>query len=138
MKRVSLDVAKAIKEADYRQRLDNDVILTESYNDEMYEFDPGDTISFRMHINSTFIESYDNIPKSILLECPTYLEVWLWLWREKGFRFELAHPEYKGEYDFDKLYCNVTNGIVVTDDYSDPEEAIIKVIDCLVDNDLIK
>lgn len=81
---------------------------------------------------------FDQNPYLEYYSIVTYIDVWLWLWREKGFRFELAHPEYKGEYDFNKLYCNNTNGRGITDDYSDPEAAIIAVVEYLIDHNLIK
>lgn len=134
MKRISLNVAKALKAAGYRQRLNDAVILSESYNDEMYEFDPGDTISFQMHINSTFIESYDNIPKSILLECPTYLEVWLWLWRVKEIVIQIEDDVCTAwTKDADVIYQKWYGKSV-----EDPEEAIISAIEDLVKNNLIK
>lgn len=93
MKRVSLKVAKAIKEAGYY---------------------------FSTEVNEYFTKYF-----------PTYLDVWLWLWREKEIRIEAKyHFDDNGE-------CCWTNGYIDVD-YTDPEEAIIAAIEHLVENDLIK
>lgn len=54
---------------------------------------------------------------------PTYLDVWLWLWREK----DLVKMDV-----WDKYINDIANN------YIDPEEAIIAAIEYLVDNELIK
>lgn len=124
MKRVSFEVAKALKEAGYPQGETDSVYVTKDIDN----FEEGELVDI---LYTTWVS--DNV-----VDAPYAVEVWFWLWREKGLRFELAHPEYKGEYDFNKLYCNNTNGRGITDDYSDPEEAIIAAIEYLVKNNLIK
>lgn len=122
MKRVSFKVANALKESGYQQELNEGTAfyaengLMDVYDSELYElFDP------------------------MYCTAPTYLEVWLWLWREKKI-FIKVHAIHKGfnyqilEYqDGWKSY-----GIVDSTSYSDPEEAIIAAIEYLVDNNLIK
>lgn len=62
---------------------------------------------------------------------PTYLEVWLWLWRIKGIFIT---------FDNHITFISSLSGldIELPEFYSDPEEAIIAAINYLVDNDLIK
>lgn len=107
MKRVSFKVAKAIKEAGYPQNYSFNVSV---YDKEGKEVAIGDT----------------DIPLNCeAILAPAYLEVGLWLWREKD------------------IYCEIKDGyLYVAGDelecYNDPEEAIIEAIEYLVDNDLIK
>lgn len=69
---------------------------------------------------------------------PTYLDVWLWLWREKGLRLSVEYTratetEYESWCTLNQEHlCNlpVSNG--------DAEEAIEKSIKYIIDNDLIK
>lgn len=60
---------------------------------------------------------------------PTYIEAWLWLWREKDIKYEIVKSG-------DKVLCK-------EEPYKffymkDPEEAIEKAIEYLVTNNLIK
>lgn len=69
-----------------------------------------------------------------------YIEVWLWLWREKGIRFDVENL-WDAEFSYPERGCaSNTNqlGGICTPEVSDPEEAIIASIDYLVDNGLIK
>lgn len=120
LKRVSFEVANALKESGYPQELNEGTVfyaengLMDVYDSELYElFDP---------MNCT---------------APTYFEVWLWLWREKKI-----HLFTKGK---DILEVEIVHacgtkmwGHEINIRNSDPEEAIIAAIDYLVDNDLIK
>lgn len=63
---------------------------------------------------------------------PFYLEVWLWLWREKRIPLELLRSTEK-----DVWYVLYDGGYEMPRK-DDPEEAIIAAIEYLVDNDLIK
>lgn len=67
--------------------------------------------------------------------CPYAMDVWLWLWREKGIQIDVVSTFEKtcfiaiwklGE----RIFSQCKN--------VDPEEAIIAAIEYLVDNDLIK
>lgn len=106
MKRVSFKVAKTIKEAGYPQCITG--IGTSLWYTENGEFT-------------------DGCLKDAYIICPTYLEVWLWLWREKKFSIDVDC------YNCDKWTTDV-NGI----EFDDPEKAIIAAIEYLVENDLIK
>lgn len=59
---------------------------------------------------------------------PTYLELWLWLWREKNIQI----------LNDDIGSANILPFCIEISEYEDPEKAIIAAIECLVDNDLIK
>lgn len=100
-KRVSFKVAEAIKEAGYPQD-----------NEEMHY-------------------SYFNDNEEIICRCPHYLDVWLWLWREKDIRINTR--DY-----FSGLAVSESSSSYDSVSYTDPEEAIIAAIEYLVDNNLIK
>ena len=110
MKRVSYNVAKSLKEAGYPQD------IKEVYKE-----------------NGEYFTSY--IKYSNTFAAPTYLEVWLWLWREKKINL-LNVGNINNEAQIDILQ----NGVFIhtTNAYSDPEEAIIAAIEYLVDEELIK
>lgn len=117
MKRVSFSVAKAIKEAGYPQDKGE---YYYSYTGHLFhekEADDEETESL------FFDASYD----------PFVLEVWLWLWREKKFEIVLDVCN-DGLVSVDEYEIGMHSGYL----YNDPEEAIEKAIEYLVDNDLIK
>lgn len=114
MKRVSFEVAKALKEAGCPQW------STEEANDAKLAYDcDGELWEIRY---------FDQNPQDYYT-APTYLDVWLWLWREKGIKYEIVksgthvlckEEPYKFHYE------------------KDPEEAIIAAVNYLVENNLIK
>lgn len=116
---VTFKVAKAIKEAGYPQKK----LTTKVY---LVNCDKEGELA---HYTSALY--YDCVV------VPTYIEVWLWLWREK-----------KNEIDIQVLSRRGGGGRVrVFPDYfklskvfelNDPEEAIAKAIEYLVENNLIK
>lgn len=107
MKGVSFEVAKAIKNAGYPQY---------GYCEEYYTSE-GKVVSKFCDMNK------------LIFPAPTYLEVWLWLWREKGIKYEIVKSG-------DKVLCK-------EEPYKffymkDPEEAIIAAIQYIVENQLLK
>ena len=102
MKRVSFEVAKAIKEAGYPQN-----------SQVMYKENGALTTSFIRYSNTC--------------AAPTYIDVWLWLWREKKIWIQVRHM---GNGNWFRCY-------VTEQDFSDPEEAIIATIEHLVEHNLI-
>lgn len=121
MKRVSLKVARALKEAGYPQDKHNVGYVTEKCTDRFNVYHEGDLT--------------DNASMMIKkISAPTYLKawLWLWLWREKGKFIDII-KDCNGR--FIALY-----GEEITEscEDSDPEKAIANAIDHLVDNDLIK
>lgn len=109
MKRVSFKVAQAIKEAGYPQE-----------GDWWYSKD-GKLSDWLM-------------PHQQEIYAPTYLDVWLWLWREKGIQITIG-------VDFCCIWVpdkEVNYMSKTTIKNNDPEEAIIAAIEYLVNNDLIK
>lgn len=114
-KTVSFEIATALKDAGYPQ--DNDC------NTRMYD------------INGIICLKY--IP-GIHYCCvaPTYLNAWLWLWREKKICINCNLDKYNL---IPQWWCNNEDGINYnTPNFNDPEEAIISAIEYLVKNDLIK
>ncbi len=104
-KRVTFDVAMALKEAGYPQE-DCDEYLNEY----------GAIDAYLGHNTAR----------------PTYLDVWLWLWREKGRELSLNYDR-----DF-KNWDSWIKGMDAPSIGNDPEEAIEVAIKYIVDNNLIK
>lgn len=110
-KRVSFKVAKAIKENGYPQ------------DETEYKYTKEGNIFVPRNRGED--EKYSEC------DAPTYLDVWLWLWREKKLEIEVFN-----------------DGVGLTSQVrmqgrpqffnKDPEESIIAAIEYLVDNDLIK
>lgn len=108
MKRVSLKVAQAIAKAGYWCKYGHRCEVQENVDSEQLLL---------------------NVDYSLLsLGVPTYLEVWLWLWREKNIVIEPVYCE--------EGWTVLIHG--VQGFFKDPEEAIIAAIEHLVENDLIK
>lgn len=125
-KTVSFEVAKALKEAGY---WDPGTIIKCSYNNGCY-IDDG-----------RFYEHGCVCPWDRLYPAPTYIDAWLWLWREKEIRicledaWDLQEPEIeRGCY----VFTNQLGGICSSKEFADPEDAIVDIIEYLVRNDLIK
>lgn len=121
---VSFKVAKVLKEAGY---WNPGTIIKCSYNNGCY-IDDG-----------RFYENGCVCPWNKLYPAPTYLEVWLWLWRQKGITLE---PSKEGIL---VLECEDENGqlyyshnIYSQDENKDPEQAIANAIEYLAKNNLIK
>lgn len=113
-RRVSFRVAKAIKEAGYPQ-----------YNQPITEIGWYNKAGVYTNQLPTFWKGDD----MFVAVAPTYLDVWLWLWREKGVIIKIT--QYT-------CYVSIGNKFFSGVPKKDPEEAIIAAIDDLVDNDLIK
>lgn len=102
MKRVSFEVAKVLKEADYPQECD-------------------------MYYSVPPKEQY--IGRKIAQ--PTYLDAWIWLWREKGIHIEILDSKITTQ-----CYATI-NGEKDTVLFKSPEEAIKEAINYLIENNLI-
>lgn len=124
-KRVTFKVAKAIKEAGYSQHpnISEYWYVTEHSEpifDEPYEK------------AGTLVDDWDFATN--MIAAPTYLDVWLWLWREKKACISILFAE--GNCGIEIWYKKTF--LRDFEDTFDPEEAIAGAIDYLVDNDLIK
>lgn len=126
MKIVSFKVAKAIKEAGYPQGDENsglmDVYPLEDHDDNFVPYTRRGKLSTNYACRTFRILSV--IP---FVVAPTYLDVWLWLWREKNIKIQ-------NEFDSANIW---PIGVSISY-YADPEEAIEEAIEYLADNDLIK
>ena len=141
MERVSFKVAKAIKEVGYPQDPNCDKYVTEPCkgryiwytpnpdytskgdDDDLYDFEVGEYVDHEMY----------NVSVAHSVVAPTYLEVWLWLWREKKKCIEVCFSLDEGNWTFMQNPSPCDCGL-----YNDPEEAVIAAIEYLVDANLIK
>lgn len=130
-KRVSFKVAKAIKEAGYPQGDKNsgncDVYPLEDHDKNFSAYTRVGKLSTRYHCQNWTIST--SIPYVI---APTYLEVWLWLWREKSIELDVEYSPKRLSW-----YC-WHEDFPLGNNCKDQEEAIIAAIEYLVDNDLVK
>lgn len=135
-KRVSFNIAKVIKEAGYDEVCDygycvvnNVPTLVKTEEEwERHAINNSDMWDFLMCTCQEKDGENDCV-------APTYLDVWLWLWREK--RIDLQMLGYKNG----KAKCYIERETIHEDflsNMTDPEEAIIAAIEYLVTNDLIK
>lgn len=123
MKEVSFKIAKAIKKAGYPQ--DRSSNCYNAYTGEFHYTSCSDS----------WLKDGDYI------DAPTYLDAWLWLWREKKIAIGCPH-ENTYNYWFTNINAENDKSLILwkysSGECNDPEEAIISAIDYLVDNDLIK
>lgn len=128
LKRVSFKVAMLIKEVGYPQGETDKVYVVKDKRLPLY----GNRIEEGSLIDSEFRDF------SLCIDAPYTMQVWLWLWREKGIYIDIAHYYSSDEATiWDKKY-NKIKSIDCFGKYQDPEEAIIAAIEYLVTNDLIK
>lgn len=120
-KRVSYKIAKALKVSNYPKE-DNSIT---------YIYCDGELMSLKVFYSKG--RDFEE-----LLNAPTYLDVWLWLWRTKGFYIDIAHYYNSDEVTIWDNNYNKIKSIECMGKYRDPEEVIEKAIEYLVDNDLIK
>lgn len=113
MERVSFKTAKVLKEAGYPQ-----YGHCEKYYDSC----------------GKIVDKMCDMRK-LVFQCPTYLEVWLWLWREKKITIDVVALAGGSYGAFILKFGERLNSQIKFDD---PEEAIIAAIEHLVENDLIK
>lgn len=132
MKEVSFEVAKALKEAGYPQGNTAKCYLCYLTADLNQFYKKGQIVDNEEGEWATLT--------SDLVDIPTYLDVWFWLWRERKIEILPAYDEYGcvrisfGQ-DCEPKILRFHNGKSVS---HDPEEAIIAGIEYLVENDLIK
>lgn len=117
MKIVSYSIAKAIKEAGYPQDITFYMYVTQDYS----TFKEGELI------DSFFAVSAGNN----VVDAPTVMEVWLWLWRENIARIVIGS-------DTCYIWCSKNNYKPIIRATKDPEETIEKAINYLAENNLIK
>lgn len=141
LKIVSFKIAKAIKEAGYDVICDYGYCVTDGIpclvkTEEEWE---------RHAINNSDMQDFlactcQQVEGKDDCTAPTYLEVWLWLWREKNIRFDVEDLWNANlSYTERGCACNTNQlGGICTPKVSDPEEAIIAAIEYLVTNNLIK
>lgn len=124
MKRVSFNVAKAIKKAGYPQEKKDGTALY-PVNGE-----------FKGKLCGYNSDAPERDKLSIV--APTYFEVWLWLWREKKcyIQHELC---FRSDNESSFVCIDKINNIAWVKSLSeDPEDAIIAAIERLVEKDLLK
>lgn len=133
MKKISFKVAKAIKEAGYP------LTRFQTVNREQFESGHGYKYSTDKNIyNESPSVLYPGDKDTIdLYYCPTYIESWLWLWREKNL-----HIYHDNVCDMcficDENIKDYEHNIIYSESCTDPEEAIVTAIEYLVEHNLIK
>lgn len=135
MKRVSFEVAKALKEAGYPQFNSDEIYV-------LADFTQGKVVIPKGAVKTNYGEDNNRLhPTMEWAAIPSYIEVWLWLWREK--KIAIGCP-YIDTYDYWFAKMNAENDKSLkfweyfSEECNDPEEAIINAIKYLVDNNLIK
>ena len=124
MKRVSFNVAKAIKQAGYPQEKKDGTALYPVKGE------------FKGKLCGYNSDAPERDKLSIV--APTYFEVWDWLWREKKCYIQ---PElcFKSNNESSFVCIDKINHIALVKSSSqDPEEAIIAAIEYLAENNLLK
>lgn len=122
MKRVSYKIAKALKEAGYPQEWND----TEFFYTENGELKRGDDYEGNPIEDIMYYQRY-------AVPAPFVMEIWLWLWREKKINIDISKGlgidvrSWVGEGREARMFKRY-----------DPEEAIEKAIDFLVENKLLK
>lgn len=134
-KRVSFKVAKAIKEAGYPQGNKNSgncpVYPLEDHDENYTPYTRIGKITTRYKCETWRILS--SIPYVV---APTYLDVWLWLWREKKFAIPADYFGYDNNY---WSSCIPISGdrFEFFEPLHDPEDAIIAAIEYIIDKNLL-
>lgn len=125
MKHVSYKIALAIKRAGYPQGNTDKCYLTTDHN--------------HFYKEGQIVENEDgewSVLTKNLADIPTYIDVWLWLWREKNIQIHNCTNDtiirlvdvkpYRTIYLFYNAYGK------------DPEEAVITAIEYIVNESLLK
>lgn len=146
MKRASFEVAKAIKEAGYQQDISE---CNEGYaiSEVRYKvYSSRDNNWYPSSADTGHMLSFDGdyyYPKDCGEYCvaPYYMDVWLWLWREKKSAISLVCDEHElinSWYVSAKKLTGDIGSFTEQIFFNDPEEAIIAAIEYLVEHNLIK
>lgn len=124
MKRVSFETAKALKDAGYPQEC----------NVHIPYYDWDGQYHYGSEIGAPRSSFYSRV------YAPTYIDAWLWLWRVKNIQLEVnGICDYHKPFMFVGCDCGTLQlGGITTEEFKDPEEAIIAAIEILVTNNLIK
>lgn len=129
MKKVNFEVAQVLKKVGYPQGQTDKSYIIKTWNE---------------YNQIGKIVCLDDLPaygwqrNYFFADIPTYLDVWRWLWREKGIYIDIAHYYSSLEVCvWDKEY-KLIERIERQNANADPEEAIIVAIEYLCENDLIK
>lgn len=131
MKRVTQDVAKVVYEAGFPMMFWQTVSRAQFEAGHLYKLSE-DKNYFSVCPSERYPDDNDTLD---VYYCPTYIEVWLWLWRDKKACIGIL---------FDEGDCNVEiwqegkDYVRDLENKFDPEEAIIAAIEYLVNNDLLK
>lgn len=124
-KRVTFEVAKALKEAGYPQGETKYVYTLRAFIQH---------IPYRSYDAGELTPRIKTLPSPAIADAPTYLDVWLWLWREKKWFIQLC--EVQDKFHYETFYLNYDNwlpsGILSEKRYSDPEEALEVAIENIV------
>lgn len=137
---VTFEVAKALKEAGYPQGDKNsgltNVYPLEDHDDNYTPYTRIGKLTTNYHCQTFRVLS--DIP---FVVAPTYIDAWLWLWREKEIRILLEDAKNPEEPEIERgcyVGTNQLGGICSSQEFADPEDAIVDIIEYFVRNDLMK
>lgn len=125
-KLITFEVAKVLKEIGYPQGITDKCYLTTDHN--------------HFYKEGQIVENEDGewtVLTKNLADIPTYIEVWMWLWRVKKIYIDInciQCSEYNTEVSIWHDYGEYQYACQSTD----PEVAITQAIDYLVENKLLK
>lgn len=132
MKKVSFEIAKALKEAGYPQAVNEE---DSGRVDVVFSNEPDNYLSYegaeiQGYLKDQYLEKH-NIEYCI---APTYLETWIWLWNEKEITIDVD-TDYFNDGNGARCFVNETHEECIG---NSPEEAIVTAINYLVEHNLIK
>lgn len=134
-KRVTFDVAMALKEAGYPQGLTMYRYVTKCIGVMRYtkitHYVPGQLIEGTLSIFDIKHPHFSGISLNESIDVPIVIDAWLWLWQHKGIWLD---PVKTGA----ELFTCYLSGEHIIGYHSNPEEAIEAAIKYLVNENLLK
>lgn len=134
MKRVSSKITKVLKDAGYPLERFQTVSREQFEAGHGYKYST-DKNYYSESPSILYPEDNDAID---MYDCPFCFDAWLWLWKTKKICLEIEKAHTHDLYIQRDCVCGTEQcGGFYTQEFADPEEAIIAAIEYLCDNDLI-
>lgn len=136
MKIVPFELAQKLTELGYNKSSDHVYVIA----DKHLEYSSGSRIDIQRGSLYPALKAWEMLGiDGPLIEAPTYIDVWLWLWREKKFPISLMcdeHPLVMQWYPHSHKTGEL-GSFTDTVFFDDPEEALVEAIDYIFENNLI-